>query len=401
MKHYLLPSLLFLSATLFFSCQKKEKPSLPVIDPKEIKTVHTQKFSELVKDIRFVSLETNDNCLLSGDAKFWVGNKYILAITPSIIQLFDSDGKYIRKLTNWGRGPEEYKGINQWLIDEQEERFYFLESRNNSNIRFIDLKSGDYTGKIPVQSMPACFAMVDSTIIYCPEVRIEPTYYKRFGVEDNTPYEQNAVFYISGKGDITHTIPADTTLWRREDIKRLRDAKLLKDKDNLIYCSSFSDTVFRLNQGKKEPFFFVYFEKPMTVLETLGYNLEPEFNNQQHLFFSTEETLMDVTENSLGKVQFPKKYYRLNKTDYTTCKIDRFCLDPLNWETEALSLFKNMVAPNEYMCYPMTVSKIEQIIGEKKEAGEELTPQLKKLSQQFTEQGIEDPNPILVIGKII
>lgn len=49
----------------------------------------------------------------------------------------------------------------------------------------------------------------------------------------------------------------------------------------------------------------------------------------------------------------------------------------------------------------MTASKIEQIIEQKKEAGEELTPQLKKLSQQLTEQGIEDPNPILIIGKII
>jgi hypothetical protein len=75
--------------------------------------------SEFVDSVRFIKLETNNECLIADIRKviFYEGLYYIHDYKTASIFVFDESGKYQFKIHKKGQGPGEYAEITHFLID--------------------------------------------------------------------------------------------------------------------------------------------------------------------------------------------------------------------------------------------------------------------------------------------
>ncbi len=75
--------------------------------------------NEWVDSIGYVPLETNDSCLISGitQAFYTKGRWVIFDYMSQSIFLFNSDGSFIKKVGNMGRGAEEYLRASNIMVD--------------------------------------------------------------------------------------------------------------------------------------------------------------------------------------------------------------------------------------------------------------------------------------------
>ena len=67
--------------------------------------------SNLVTNIEYVALETNDNCLIQSTASYIFCDSLIFVNNRDHILKFSSDGKFLKRIGNPGRGPGEIFSI--------------------------------------------------------------------------------------------------------------------------------------------------------------------------------------------------------------------------------------------------------------------------------------------------
>lgn len=121
---------------LLISCSNNKKgtiemiaingKSVPVLKFSDIRDTITINLSRILKDVSFIKLETtNDNKLTRG--KWSIGDKYIIGyIRGSGLYQFYSNGKYVRKLANYGKGPQEV-AYPTWTSSKEEGHIYIYD----------------------------------------------------------------------------------------------------------------------------------------------------------------------------------------------------------------------------------------------------------------------------------
>ncbi|MDE7374402.1 MAG: 6-bladed beta-propeller, partial [Odoribacter sp.] len=159
-----------LFCALLCSCGKQVKnEGIPVVELRKAVGKIDLKLSDLLENIRVIPLETRPDILLPGYPSFWVGEKYIVTYGGDAMHLFTVDGKYVRKLAEQGRGPEEYLYAMGFSVDKQE-RYGYLADRNGC-ISVIDLEKGGIARRISIgKNIPynLCYSDKDSTLVYAP-----------------------------------------------------------------------------------------------------------------------------------------------------------------------------------------------------------------------------------------
>jgi len=86
-------------------------------------------YIEDLADVRYVPLETNDSCLISFPSKIVMRDSLII-ITDSQqdeIYFFNSDGKYLNKISHKGSGPQEYYHIYGSCVDFDRKLVYIAD----------------------------------------------------------------------------------------------------------------------------------------------------------------------------------------------------------------------------------------------------------------------------------
>jgi hypothetical protein len=95
----------------------------------------------IIEDIKYVHLETNNNSLIGGiDKMFSFGNR-IIVVDQRLAEgvfIFDQTGKFIKAIKNKGKGPGEFSTIRDVSVDTL-----------HNNILLLD----DYAAKVNVYSM--------------------------------------------------------------------------------------------------------------------------------------------------------------------------------------------------------------------------------------------------------
>lgn len=198
MKHRL--TIYFSTLLLFFACNDKNTSTsaLAIIDiASGIEHLTTLKASDIVTDIQYIPLETNDNCLVSGSPSIQVFNNKIVITSRKDCFLFNKeDGKFICSVGHVGNDPEGYRSAQCW-IDEITGIFYF-KGWKNELIKYD--QNGKFLGKItlpkepePTDS-PSHFIFSDSLII---------------GRYSNmTGYDIRSLAFFSQNGQLIDTIPS-------------------------------------------------------------------------------------------------------------------------------------------------------------------------------------------------
>ena len=124
------PTLLVMS--FLFSCQPAKQHNdrqgeiQLAIDPAHLPQF--AKLSELVESVRIIPLETSKFNLIGHTNKVFVGRKDILITTAestASLFRFTSDGKFLNKIGNQGKGPGEYSDISTLQVMKDSSYVYF------------------------------------------------------------------------------------------------------------------------------------------------------------------------------------------------------------------------------------------------------------------------------------
>lgn len=145
-------SLIFLAGLILTlnSCKNRstlaESPAQAVIN---ISDAQTMNYQPLLDSIDYVPLETTDQSLIGNIGKIYVTQSNILVFDTkqTAILLFDKEGKFIRKIGQKGRGPEEYLFFNEIVFERKTEIIYAHERYLNKMFKY-NLK-GELLEQIP------------------------------------------------------------------------------------------------------------------------------------------------------------------------------------------------------------------------------------------------------------
>jgi len=98
------------------------------------------KMSEFIDSVKFVILEETDESLLMYIRKIFFTPEYIIVVDAGAgaVFFFNLDGKYVRKISERGRGPGEYTALSSCMFDEQKQQLIIYDSKAKKMI-FYDL----------------------------------------------------------------------------------------------------------------------------------------------------------------------------------------------------------------------------------------------------------------------
>ena len=112
--------------------QSVQQSNYVVIDLSKQISMNSVKASELIKEVRYIPLETTDESVI-GDVAILkpVKEGFFMLSGNRFDQLsfFDADGQFIRRIGQRGQGPGEYLSLTGFDVSEQE-RLLFLYSSN-------------------------------------------------------------------------------------------------------------------------------------------------------------------------------------------------------------------------------------------------------------------------------
>jgi len=148
MKFLLLPACLL----LFCGCRQALVENLPITTIEvDIDENLVLKFSDIYESVRFVRLETTDNCLFGHIDKLIATNdQYIILdrTAANMVFVFNSDGSFSNRIGVNGRGPNEYDEPSDIAYDEHDDVLLVL-CRNFKTILRFKL-DGTFVGKTTV-----------------------------------------------------------------------------------------------------------------------------------------------------------------------------------------------------------------------------------------------------------
>jgi len=127
-KNYNLSKILFCGffCLIFTSCtSKKELPKINIGDA--LLGAENVDISSYIKEIKYIPLETSDSCMIGEIyAINKVGDLIYISDNNDNFFVFNTKGKFIRKIGRKGRGPQEYYDIVGFTIDRKTEDIFLI-----------------------------------------------------------------------------------------------------------------------------------------------------------------------------------------------------------------------------------------------------------------------------------
>ena len=107
--------------------------------------------SDIVKDVEYVKLETQDNILVGDIKQLKRTEKFVFIYSRNQrhVMMFDTSGKFIRKIGHVGQGPGEVTNINFFTVSDNLV-FIYPFSRNGS-LTVYDMRDNIFVKEIPLK----------------------------------------------------------------------------------------------------------------------------------------------------------------------------------------------------------------------------------------------------------
>jgi len=148
---------------LLFSCTNSKTPEYSFEDVPIIIDMEAVKKDTLkIKYIKFIPLETTDDCLIGGYCKTMIKNNRIYLCDCShanALFVFDMNGKYLFKIARMGQGPGEYIRIMDFDIDKNGD-IYLFDAGYGKRILVFD-STGKYIRTIQLEYNLGNFCLID------------------------------------------------------------------------------------------------------------------------------------------------------------------------------------------------------------------------------------------------
>lgn len=107
--------------------------------------------SQVAKEIRYVPLETTDNCLLSDELQVYDAEDCIFVGDQknSAFFRFGKDGKLLNQIGQKGQGPGEYERVLFFTVDDKTRIIYLVDTSGQSLMAYTF--EGQFVRKIPME----------------------------------------------------------------------------------------------------------------------------------------------------------------------------------------------------------------------------------------------------------
>jgi hypothetical protein len=201
-----------------------------------LSTEKVKAISSIAKSIRYIPLETTNECLLSNELQVYCG-EYIF-IGDQKTQLFfrfDLDGNLLNQIGKIGGGPGEYpKNAIFFHVDEEDKSVYIISSFDRSLYKYT--YEGQFVKKIPLEDTSWTIAVQNDHIYYY------NSYYNRIK-KDKNRFE---LYKADKNGKVINKTPTS--------VKSEKDDMLLFDlpffyyyQSAVYYKNSVHDFVYKIN----------------------------------------------------------------------------------------------------------------------------------------------------------
>lgn len=229
-----------LFSILIFSCntQSTERKELVETVNIEISTEsNDQLFSDYFKKISYVKLETLDSSIIGSIDKLIVKNEKIFIGDFTInnaIYVFSLQGKFIGGISNYGKGPNEYENIRDFIVSENLIEILDITNRiYRYNLKF------EFINNILLPFNAVKLSKIDTNIysFYSPTLR------ETYGKNSNF---QLIVYNVRSKNIINSYVKKYYNLNLPNFVER---SNLVSHNNTVLFSKTFIDTIYTLYDG--------------------------------------------------------------------------------------------------------------------------------------------------------
>lgn len=129
-----------------------ESQTKAVIDIESLTPVDV-KLSRIAENTRVVLLESNNNCMLSANVEYLIGNQYIIAIDDVSTYLFDMNGQFVRKIRTGIDASPGNVSLSKQQSTMLEESDLYVVCKNDTTYLYL-LSTGELTGQMSIAQLP-------------------------------------------------------------------------------------------------------------------------------------------------------------------------------------------------------------------------------------------------------
>ncbi|MFC7526946.1 6-bladed beta-propeller [Parapedobacter sp. GCM10030251] len=260
---------------------------------------------ELIEEIAFIPLETNEQSLLADIDKviFHRNRFYVHDKKFASLKVFGEDGKYIRSIGNIGRGPGEFTTLMDFILDPQEDKLLLLSNNEKAVIEY-DLE-GKYLQTRRTNVFASSFA------------KIGDSYYYFINQNDNDVSGLNNLIVMD---ENSRVLDRQFPFSKAFDVMLPSHCFLLENASGALFHPTLSDTVFQLTADRKvyPKYAFDFGEKALpqimrTAYEVYNTNEKYKYSRLGNRFVETENV---VSFNySDGRLMIPSAFCNKRSVD--------------------------------------------------------------------------------------
>jgi len=358
------------------------------------------RLSDMADSFRLVKLETNDNCLISAN-NYYVGAKYIIAFSQDGYYKFSSDGKFLKKILSYGRGPNEVSGmLYTYFYDENNDLLYLGDDNLRNKYLVYDMNSDQFLEpiKMALDYMGWMAVFNDSLIV------------------GNSKYwgDSCSLVFQTFDGKLVSKIPKSKTGISKISTEPILQSSTFTLTSNGIRVGyNADDTLFAFKNNRLEPYIILNFDNPRKNPP----NIDVEVG-ERHVGFPEVEPLsfciirISILESlvmhtpTAGVAEYSRKYILLDKYTGEWFLVNSYQDDfsgeiqvPNENKDELGRIFLPIFQQNNKLVVAYEPNTIKKI-AEQDTVNQFSTPELYGKLIEISKDLDEMDNPILLIGDI-
>lgn len=375
MKKCILFFLLFTISTLIISCRyEQDKPQNVNFDSSN-GTIELN-FEELLSKFEVVQLETNEECLLSGNTKYCFTKDFIIAIDPHKIFKFDKKGNYISTLARKGNGPGEFGTVVNPIIIPNKEILYYIDFNEIGKIQSLDiLNETSLTSVEPIPGFFSIHAADSEGFIYGISntgININAKENDSLSLAFKYNPEIDSLYIFKGNKKFNASMFGNILYGNGEDFSLLN--------------FNYSDTLFRIEKGRLKAKYIIELEKRISSTSNSGSELRLIYENRRgYVFHKFDSEIIKRENGSLERNLISSNYLFLDKSDGKLNIIESIYFKEFNQHVNIQKESVLNISPLPVSYGEYAYCKIDAIYA-------------KLINKSFSNN--ENSNPLLLFGKI-
>jgi hypothetical protein len=276
---------IFIAASIVFACNGYNKAEKDRISLEPDQALDKTLLSEIVDSVKYIRLENTDSSMLGSIREIVIKRKYIYVAdkTHQSIFLFDKQGKFVAKLSKKGQGPDEYRLLGPFFVDEDEDFIEVIDYKGaKSRLLKYSIQNFDFLGVKPFNAPAANSWRKDGSIYYFSTQQQE-------NLVDDKP--TNADLVISRNGSDLETLFDKRIVSNGSSFSPNTESFTQNDRGEIYVSLMYNHNFYRLIDSKTESILEVDFGEK-SIDNSIG--LESVETQQKYLFEETD-----------GKASFP------------------------------------------------------------------------------------------------